>query len=44
MTWEELTPDALADAISAEIGREPDDRPIRTGGAARAAAHLAQLL
>lgn len=42
--WDDLTPDALADAIATEIGREVDYRPVDAGGAARAAARLAELL
>jgi UDP:flavonoid glycosyltransferase YjiC (YdhE family) len=44
MDWAELGPDALADAIAREIGREVDPLPVDPGGAARAAAHLAELL
>jgi hypothetical protein len=44
MTWDELTPDALADAISSEIGQAADYRPVDPGGAARAATRLTQLL
>ena len=35
---------ALADAIRGEIGREPAYRPIEPGGAARAAALIAELV
>ncbi|MCX6465539.1 MAG: alpha/beta fold hydrolase [Pseudonocardiales bacterium] len=42
--WDELAPDALADAIAREIGREVDHLPVDPGGAARAAAMLAELL
>jgi UDP-N-acetylglucosamine:LPS N-acetylglucosamine transferase len=38
------TPDVLADAIAAEIGREVDYRPVERDGARRAAAHLADML
>lgn len=38
------TPDEVAAAIKAEIGREVTYRPVDTGGAARAAAMLAELL
>jgi predicted glycosyltransferase len=44
MDWAALAPDALADAIAAEIGREVDHLPVDPGGAARAAAHLAELI
>jgi len=44
MDYAELTPDALADAIATEIGREVAYRPVATDGAARAAALLADLL
>ncbi len=44
MDWAELGPDALADAIAAEIGREVDPLPVDPGGAARVAAHLADLV
>lgn len=36
--------DALADAIATELGSEVNYRPVETGGAARAAAWLADLL
>jgi pimeloyl-ACP methyl ester carboxylesterase/UDP:flavonoid glycosyltransferase YjiC (YdhE family) len=44
MDYPELTPDALADAIAAELGRDVAYRPVDPGGAARAAALLADLL
>ena len=44
LDWDELTPDALAAAIAAEIGREVNYAPVDPGGAARAAARLAELL
>jgi predicted glycosyltransferase len=45
MSYEEATdPDALAAAIAEEIGRKVAYRPVETGGAARAASMLAQLL
>lgn len=44
MDWDELTPDALADAMATEIAREVDYAPVDPGGAARAAARLAELL
>jgi pimeloyl-ACP methyl ester carboxylesterase/predicted glycosyltransferase len=37
-------PDEIAEAIAAEIGRDVDYRPVDAGGAARAAASIAQLL
>jgi hypothetical protein len=39
-----LAPDALADAIAAEIGREADYLPVDAGGATRAAAHLGEMI
>ena len=44
MEWADLTPDGLADAIATEIGREVDYAPVDPGGAARAAARLAELV
>ena len=44
LDWAETEPDGLAAAIAAEIGREVDYRPVDPGGAARAAAFLAELL
>jgi pimeloyl-ACP methyl ester carboxylesterase/predicted glycosyltransferase len=44
MDWAALAPDALADAIAAEIGREVDYLPVDAGGAARAAAHIAEMI
>jgi len=44
MAFDESTPEAIAEAIAAEIGREVDYRPVETDGAARAAAHIAELL
>jgi pimeloyl-ACP methyl ester carboxylesterase/predicted glycosyltransferase len=46
-TWveyEDALPETLADAIAAEIARRPSYRPVETGGAARAAALIAELL
>jgi UDP:flavonoid glycosyltransferase YjiC (YdhE family) len=43
MSWDELAPATLAEAIATEIGREPDYRPVDAGGAARAAVHLSEL-
>ena len=37
-------PDSLAKVIADEIGREVDYRPVETGGAARAAASIAELV
>ena len=44
MDFDESTPEVIAEAIAAEIGREVDYRPVETDGAARAAALLAELL
>jgi hypothetical protein len=44
MDFDASTPEVIADAIAAEIGREVDYRPVETDGAARAAALIAQLL
>ncbi|MBO3751781.1 alpha/beta fold hydrolase [Streptosporangiaceae bacterium NEAU-GS5] len=44
MDYDEIDPDALAEAIAAEIGREVAYRPVAADGAARAAALLAELL
>ena len=44
MVFDVSTPEAIAEAIAAEIGREVDYRPVETDGAARAAAHIAELL
>ncbi|WP_300008970.1 alpha/beta hydrolase [Pseudonocardia sp.] len=44
MDFDELTPERLAAAIAAEIGREVDYRPVDPGGAVRAAVRLAELL
>jgi predicted glycosyltransferase len=44
LDYDDLTPDMLADAIAAEIGRDVTYRPVATGGAARAAELLADLL
>jgi pimeloyl-ACP methyl ester carboxylesterase/predicted glycosyltransferase len=44
LDYEAITPDALADAIAEEIGRETSYRPVADDGAARAAALLAELL
>jgi hypothetical protein len=44
LDWAALTPESLAAAMAAEIGRPVDYRPVETDGAERAAAMLAELL
>jgi hypothetical protein len=44
MDFDEATPDVIADAIAAEIGRETAYHPVESDGAARAAAKIAELL
>ena len=44
MDYATADPDAIAAAITAEIGRPIDYRPVETDGAARAASLIAQLL
>ncbi len=44
MDYETDGPEEIAGAIAEEIGREVDYRPVDTGGAARAAALIAELL
>jgi UDP-N-acetylglucosamine:LPS N-acetylglucosamine transferase len=44
MDFDESTADSIAAAIAEEIGREVDYRPVETDGAARAAAHIAEML
>jgi len=44
LDWASLTPESLAAAMVAEIGRPVDYRPVETDGAERAAAMLAELL
>jgi hypothetical protein len=44
MDFEAATPAVIADAIAEEIGRDVHYRPVETGGAAVAAARLAELL
>jgi predicted glycosyltransferase len=44
MDYATSDPDAIADAIAAEIGREVDYRPVETDGAAQAASLIAELL
>jgi pimeloyl-ACP methyl ester carboxylesterase/predicted glycosyltransferase len=42
--YDDLTPDALGQAIAEVLGRSPTYRPVASDGAARAAAMLAELL
>jgi pimeloyl-ACP methyl ester carboxylesterase/predicted glycosyltransferase len=44
LDYDDATPDGLAAAIAAEIGREVSYKPVETDGAARAAAFLAELI
>jgi predicted glycosyltransferase len=44
MEYDESTPDVIAGAIAAEIGREVDYRAVETDGARRAAGRLAEML
>jgi pimeloyl-ACP methyl ester carboxylesterase len=44
MDFAAATPETIADAIAAELGREVDSRPVETDGAARAATLIAELL
>jgi len=44
MDFDASTPDVIADAIADEIGRSVSYRPVESDGAARAAAHIADLL
>jgi hypothetical protein len=44
MDYASSDPDAIAAAITAEIGRPVDYRPVETDGAARAANLIAQLI
>jgi len=44
LDYEEMVPDALAQAIAEEVGRRVSYRPVETDGAARAAAHIAALI
>jgi predicted glycosyltransferase len=44
MDFDEATPEVIAEAIAEEIGREVEYRPVETDGAARAAAHIAEVL
>jgi predicted glycosyltransferase len=44
MDFDGASPDAISEAIAREIGREVDYLPVTSGGAARAAALIAELL
>jgi pimeloyl-ACP methyl ester carboxylesterase/predicted glycosyltransferase len=44
MDFDESTPEVIADAIAAEIERPVEYRAVETDGAARAAAHIAEML
>jgi UDP:flavonoid glycosyltransferase YjiC (YdhE family) len=44
MDYDTATPEVIAHAIAAELGRTIDYRPVETDGAARAAARIAELL
>ena len=44
LAYDDATPDGLANAIAAQIGREVSYRPVETDGAARAAVSLAELI
>ncbi len=44
MDYAATSPEEVAEAIAAEIGRAVDYRPVETGGAARAASLIAELL
>jgi UDP-N-acetylglucosamine:LPS N-acetylglucosamine transferase len=44
MAFDESTPETIAKAIAAEIGRSVDYRPVESDGAAKAAARIAELL
>ena len=44
LDFEESTPESIATAIAEEIGRDVDYEPVETDGAARAAAHIAEVL
>jgi predicted glycosyltransferase len=44
MDYSTSTPETIAAAIAQEIGRDVDYRPVQADGAARAAAHIAELL
>jgi hypothetical protein len=44
MDFDDAPPEAIAQAIAQEIGRDVDYRAVRTDGAASAAATIAELL
>ena len=44
MSFATATPDVIADAVAAELRATPDYLPVDSGGAARAARMLAELL
>jgi hypothetical protein len=44
MDYATATPEVIADAIAAELGRSVDYRPVETDGATRAASLIAELL
>ncbi len=44
MDFATATPEVIADAIAAELGRKAGYRPVETDGAARAAGLIAELL
>ena len=44
MDFEDSPPEAIAEAIVRDVGREVDYRPVETDGARRAAASIAELL
>ena len=44
MSFETATPEVIAQAIAAEIGREVDYRDVENDGARRAAARLAEMV
>jgi predicted glycosyltransferase len=44
MNYSTSDPDSIADAMATEVGRQVDYSPVEIDGAARAAAHIAELL
>jgi UDP-N-acetylglucosamine:LPS N-acetylglucosamine transferase len=44
VTWDEASPDRLAEAVVTSLGTHPAYEPVESDGAARAAARLAQLI
>jgi pimeloyl-ACP methyl ester carboxylesterase/predicted glycosyltransferase len=44
MDYDEAPPDAIAEAIASELGRQVDYRPVTTDGAGRAASLISELL